>query len=36
MKFDYKWTTIYFLPNIVDFRSTDQLTDQKCDSKVET
>ena len=36
MKFDRKLTTIDFSPNIVDFRLIDQLTEQKCDPKLET
>ena len=36
MKFDYKLTTVDFFPNIVDFRSSDQLTEEKCDPRLET
>ena len=36
MKFDYKLTIIDFDPNTADFRSTDQLTEQKCDPRLET
>ena len=36
MKFDCKFTPIDFLPNTVNFRPTDQLTEQKCDPKLET
>ena len=36
MKFDYKLSIVYFLPNIVDFRSIDQLIEQKCDPNHET
>ena len=36
MKFDYRKTIVEFLPNTIDFQSTAQLTDQKCDSKLET
>ena len=36
MKFDFKLITIDFFPNTVDFTSTDQLTEQKCDPKLET
>ena len=36
MKFDCKLTTYDFFPNITDFMSTDQLTEQKCDPRLET
>ena len=35
MRFDCKLATIDFFPNTIDFRSTDQLTGKKCDSKLE-
>ena len=31
MKFECKLAIVDFPPNIVDFRSTDKLTEQKCD-----
>ena len=36
MKFDCNLTTIDFFANIADFRSTNQLTEQKCDPRLET
>ena len=36
MKFDCKLTTVDFFPNIADFRSTDQLIEEKCDPRLET
>ena len=36
MKFDCKLITYDFSPNIVDFRSTDQLTEKKYDPRLET
>ena len=35
MNFDCKLTTIDFFPNTADFRSTNQLTEQKCDPRLE-
>ena len=36
MKFDYKLTLVDFFPNTTDFRSSDQLNEQKCDPRLET
>ena len=36
MNFYYMLTTIDFLPNIVDFQSSEQLTEQICDARLET
>ena len=36
MKFDCNLTIVDFFPNIVDFRLFDQLTEQKCDPRLET
>ena len=36
MKFDCKLPTVNFLPIIADFRSTDQVIEQKCDPRLET
>ena len=36
MKFDYMLTTIDFFPNIIDYQSSEQLTEQICDARLET
>ena len=36
MKFDGKLAMVDFSPNIADFRSPDQLNEQKCDPRLET
>ena len=36
MKFDNRLTKIDFLPNIVDFPSSEPLTEQTCDARLET
>ena len=36
LKFDYNLTTVDFLPNTADFQSSDQLTEENCDPRLET
>ena len=36
MKFDCKLAIVDFFANTTDFRLTTQLTEQKCDSRLET